>query len=122
MTIWEKAILNMQKGVGKLSMLAATFSERVRAEINIARLRIRLDEVRGLIDEQYRAIGRRIVELKTADKLPRTAEELVSDELITAAAAELEARQRDLEDLQKEIESEQAAYKPAEKQKGGTGL
>ena len=119
MTIWEKAILNMQKGTQKLSAAAAIFSERVRAEINITRLRIRMKEVSSLIDEQYRIIGRRVLELKNADSLPRTADELVADEAITAAAAEIEARRRDFDDLQREIESEQDAFKPEQKQKGG---
>ena len=45
MMIWEKVMSNMQKGSDKLMAAAATFSERVQAELNIVRLRIRLDNV-----------------------------------------------------------------------------
>ncbi len=44
-TIWEKAVLNMQKGSRKIAAAAAVFSERVKAELTIVRLRIRIDEV-----------------------------------------------------------------------------
>lgn len=119
MTIWEKAILNMQKGAQKLAMTAATFSERVKAEINVARLRSRLDEVQSLIDGQYRVIGRRVVNLKNGDALPRATEQLVKDEEIAASMAEIEARKKDRDELYRDIENEQAAFKPASKQKGG---
>jgi hypothetical protein len=116
MTIWEKAILNMQKGTQKLSTTAAIFSERVKAEIAIARLRIRLDEVQSLIDEQYRAIGRKVIDLKKRSLLPKTTELLMKDEAIVTALAEIEAREKDRDDLHAEIAHEQAAFKPAPKQ------
>ncbi len=115
MTIWEKAILNMQKGTQKISATAAVFSERVKAEINIARLRIRLDETQSLINEQYRLIGRKLVDMQKRSVLPKSAEELMKDEEIVAAVAEIEAREKDKADLRAEIESEQAAFKPESK-------
>jgi hypothetical protein len=46
MTIWEKAVLNMQRGSQRISVAAVLFSERVRVEIAVVRLRIRINEVR----------------------------------------------------------------------------
>lgn len=115
MTIWEKAVFNMQKGAQKISAAAVIISERVKVEITIARLRIRLDEVQSLINEQYRVIGRRVVNLTNGDALPKTAEQLVQDEEIAAAMTEIGARKKEREELYGEIENEQAAFKPAAK-------
>ena len=116
MTIWEKAVLNMQRGAQRLSATAVIVSERLKAEITIARLRIRLDEVRSQINEQYRVIGRRVVNLANGAALPRTSEQLVKDEEIAAAMTELDARKKEVEDLHNEIANEQAAFEPAPNQ------
>ncbi len=118
MTVWEKAILNMQKGSQRIAATAAVISERVRSEIAIIRLKIKVDEVQSLIDEQYRLIGRRVVNLKNGDALPKTVEQLVNDEQIAAATVEIEARKKEREELRQEIALEQAAFKPREKQEG----
>ena len=115
MTIWEKAVLNMQKGAQKLSAAAVIISERVKAEITIARLRIRLDEIQSRINEHYRIIGRRVVNLAKGDALPRASEQLVQDEEIAAAMTEIDALKKDRDDLYGEIEREQAAFKPESK-------
>ena len=116
MTIWEKAVLNMQRGAQRLSATAVIVSERLKAEITIARLRIRLDELRSQINEQYRIIGRRVVNLANGAALPRTSEQLVKDEEIAAAMTELDARKKEMEDLHNEIANEQAAFEPAANQ------
>lgn len=112
MTIWEKAVFNIQRGAQRLSATAVILSERLKAEIAIARLRIRLDDVKTLVDEQYRIIGRRFVNLAKGDALPRTSEQLVKNEEIAAAMTEIEARKKEMEDLQNEITAGQAAFKP----------
>jgi hypothetical protein len=117
MTIWEKAIINMQKGSRKIFTSAAVFSERVKSEIAMARLRIRLDEVQSRIDEQHRTIGRHLVDLKNRTALPRTTELLIGSEEITAALAEIEAREKEKEDLLAEIAAERTAFTSAAKNK-----
>jgi hypothetical protein len=112
MTIWEKAVLNIQRGTQRLSATAVIIAERLKAEIAIARLRIRFDEVKALVDEQYRIIGRRFVNLAKGDALPRTSEQLVKDEQIAAAMSEIEARKKEMEDLHNEIATGQAAFQP----------
>ncbi len=115
MTVWEKAILNMQKGTQRISAWAAVLSERVRSEIAIIRLRLKLDEVQSNIDDQYRIIGRRFVNLKSGEALPKTTEQLIKDEEISAAVEQIEARKKEREDLQQEIVREQEPFAPAEK-------
>lgn len=120
MTIWEKAILNMQKGTQKLAATAALFAERVKYEIAIVRLKIRLNDVQALIEDQHRVIGRRLVDLKNASALPKTAEQLIKDDDIVAAINEIEAREKEKEELSAEMSAEQAAFKTEPKHKGAT--
>ncbi len=112
MTIWEKVIVNIERGAHRVSAGAALFSERVRAEIALARLRIRRDEVRTAINEQYGVIGRTLVELMQKDRLPHTTEQLLKEEQIVTAVAEINSRERDLADIQIEIANEQTLFKP----------
>ncbi|OGW36589.1 MAG: hypothetical protein A2010_03185 [Nitrospirae bacterium GWD2_57_9] len=112
MTIWEKVVVNIERGAQKITAGAALFSDRVRAEISLARLRIRRDDVRSSIAEQERIIGRKFIELTKEDELPRTSEQLLKDEDILAALSEIVARERDLEDIQNEILKVQEAFKP----------
>lgn len=120
MTIWEKVIVSLEKGSKKLTSAAELLSERIRAEIAIARLRIRTDEVKSLIDEQYRIIGRAVAELKKKDALPPSTDELVNEEDIIMALAEITSREKDLEDLYNEIANEQSAFKVTEEHKEET--
>jgi hypothetical protein len=120
MTIWEKAILNMQRGSQRISISAALLADRVRVEINIVRLRIRIDEVQERIDAQYQAIGRKVVNLARGDALPKTTEQLVQDEEIAAAMTELADRKQEIEELRNMIVNEQASVKIARKQAEGT--
>ncbi|HEX9019803.1 MAG TPA: hypothetical protein VF903_00930, partial [Nitrospirota bacterium] len=70
MTIWEKAVVNIQKGTQKVAAGAAMFSERVKAEVIIVRLKIRMDEVRDRINELYLVIGRTVVDLAKKNDMP----------------------------------------------------
>jgi len=115
MTIWEKVILNMQRGSQRLSVAAALFADRVRAEILIVRLRIRIDEVQNRINELYQGIGRRVVNLALGDALPKTSELLLQDEDIVAAMADLKDRKQELEDLNNRIKNEKDLFKTAPK-------
>ena len=120
MTIWEKAVLNMQRGSQRISIAAVLLADRVRAEINIVRLRIRIDEVQQRIDTLYQAIGRKVVNLTRGDALPETTEQLVRDEEIAAAMTELADHKQEIEDLRNMIVDEQASVKTARKQAEGT--
>jgi hypothetical protein len=115
-TIWEKAILNIQKGVQKTNAAAAVFSERMKVEISLARLRIRINEIQLQIDELHRVIGRKIVDLKNSGELPKTSEQLLKDEEIILAMNDLVQCKKDIEDLKEDMNNEQEALRPVKKQ------
>jgi hypothetical protein len=119
-TIWEKAVLNMQKGSRKIAVAAAVFSERVKAELTIIRLRIRIDEVQDRMDELYGIIGRKIVDLKTKETLPKTVEQLLKDENITSAMIEIANGEQEIEQLKTEIKTIGSGFAPEEKKVEGT--
>jgi hypothetical protein len=116
MTIWEKAILNMQRGSKRISIASELFADRVRVEVNLVRLRIRLDEIQELIDTLHQAIGRKVVNLARGDAPPKTFEQLVQDEEIAVAMTELADREQELEEARNKIVNEQAFVKAAHKQ------
>jgi hypothetical protein len=116
MTIWEKAVLNIQRGVQRVTIAAIVFSERVRAEIAIVRFRIRINEIQARIDELYQGIGRKVVALSKTDAMPKTTEQLLQDLDIAAAREELFNREKEIEDLNHEIRNEQVPLKTAAKQ------
>jgi hypothetical protein len=115
MTIWEKMIVNMERGTKRIAVSAAFFSERVRAEIALVRLRIRLHDVQSLIREEEALIGRTIVSLRKEGKLPEDTDVLLRDEFIVTALSEIEAREKDLEEIRDEIAHEQTLFRAAEK-------
>ena len=115
MTIWEKVVLNIQKGVQRISLVAATFAERMRAEITIVRLRIRIDDIQTQINELHRTIGRTVVDLIQTNTAPKVAEQLLKQENVATALNELAERKKEMQDLKNEIQSEQDAFKPVSK-------
>ena len=118
MTIWEKAILNMQRGAQRISVAAVLFSERVRVEIAIVRLRIRINEVQARINELYQIIGRKLVNLRhRGTHCQKRAEQLVQNEDISLAMHELVDRKQEIEELNDKIKSEQNLFKTAPKRK-----
>jgi hypothetical protein len=116
MTIWEKAVLNMEKGTRKLAVAAATFSEWAKAELAVVRLRIRIDEAQAGIDELHRQIGRKVTDLKKRDELPKSTEQLLKDEVISIAMTEIADREQELEGLNTELKNIRTGYKTAVKQ------
>lgn len=115
MTIWEKSILNIQKGVQKITVFAA-FSDRVKAEIAIVRLRLRINEIQTRIDDLYRIIGRKMVDLKDRGEMPKTSEQLLNEDDIFNAMNEITEQKKEIDDLLNEMKIEQEALKPAAKQ------
>lgn len=116
MTIWEKSIVNIQKGVQKINVAAATFSERVKAEIAIVRLRIRVDEVHSRIDGLHRTIGRKVETLRNGEMMPKATEQLLMDEDIETSLRELGEWKKELDELKNEIKREQDAFTLVKKQ------
>jgi predicted nucleic acid-binding Zn-ribbon protein len=111
MNIWEKVVLNAQKGTKKVGAAAATLAERVKAEVDIVRLRIRIDEVEARIAELYRGIGWKLVDLQKKNALPKATDQLLKDEDIVAAVVELADREQEIEELKNKIKSVQTDLK-----------
>ncbi len=111
MNLWEKVVLNTQKGTKKVAAAAAIFAERVRVEVAIVRFRVRIDEVRSRIDELHQTIGRKLVDLHKGDALPKTTDQLLKDEDIVSAITELADREQEIEELNKEIKNIQTDLK-----------
>ena len=103
MTIWGKAVLNIEKGSKKISVMAATFTEWVKTELAIIRLRIRIDETQTAIDQLHCQIGRKIMDLKKQDVLPKATELLFRDEEIVTVMTELAHREQEIEELRTEL-------------------
>ncbi len=115
MTIWEKAVLNMQKGSRKIAAAAAVFSERIKAELTIVRLKIKIDEMQDRMDSLYGMIGRRIVDLRIKEALPKTVEQLLMDENIATAMTEIANGEQEMEQLKNEIKTIGSGFAPEEK-------
>ena len=113
MTVWEKTLVNLQKGHAKLMSFAATFSDRLRAEINIVRLRIQIDGVRDKVGEQQRFIGQKLLELKESDTLPRTVDLFLKLDAIASSVEKIERYQRDQDILLDDLQHEAEVLKPA---------
>ncbi len=122
MTIWEKSVVNMQKGVQKIVAFAAVFSERVKAEIAIVRLRIKIDDIQKDIDRQYQIIGQKVVDLKNGGDIPKATEQLLNEETISSALSELIEQKKEVEELLNEIRIEQDALATVRKQKEDSSL
>ena len=112
MSIWEKTLVNLQKGHARLMSVAATFSERVRAEVNIMRINIHLDGVRRKISDQQQLIGRRLLEMKEDDRLPRTWDLFFQLDDIAFAVEQIERYEKDEEILLDDLQHEAEVLKP----------
>jgi len=113
MTVWEKTLVNLQRGHEKLMTFAAALSERMKAEVNIIRLRMQIDEVRGRISEHHRFIGNKLLDLRKHDALPQSFDHFFKSEEISVALDKISRRERELENLIEELQGEQAALKVA---------
>jgi hypothetical protein len=115
MTVWEKTLINLQKGHDRLLSFAAVFSERLRAEINIIRLRMQIDGVRAKVNKQHLFIGQKLLSMKEGDSLPRTCELFFKNEEIASSLEKLDRYNRDLEILLDDLQHEADVLKPAPK-------
>jgi hypothetical protein len=111
MNIWEKVVLNTEKGTKKVAAAAVTFAERVKAEVTIVRFRLRIDEVSTRIAELHQIIGRRLMELQKTDALPKTTDQLLKDDDIAAAIVELADREQEIKELSKDLKDTQTDIK-----------
>ncbi len=122
MPLWDKTLINLQKGHDKLTSFAATFSERVKAEINVVRVRLQIDAVRENISEQHRVIGEKLLELQAENALPQTFELFFKNSEVVTALEKINQYERELENLKDELRSEARAVQAVPPRKSGDGL
>jgi len=111
MTVWEKTLVNLQKGYGKLMSFAANASDRIKAEITIIRLRLQIDALRNTIGDHHRSIGRKLLEMKDSDALPKSFDHFFLNSEITAHVEKIERAQKDVEILLDDLRHESDALK-----------
>lgn len=113
MAVWERTITNLQKGYDRVTAFAAVFAERLRAEVNIIRLRTQIDGVRRDMDEQHRAIGRKLLAMRDEGTLPSTSELFFATDEVAAALERVAVLEKELENLLDELQEEAEALKQA---------
>ena len=111
MTVWEKTLINLQKGYGKLMVVAANTSDRVKSEITIIRLRMEIDSQRQTIGDHHRSIGRKLLEMKDTDALPQSFDHFFLNSEISAHLEKIDRAQKDLEILLDDLRRESDALK-----------
>jgi hypothetical protein len=111
MTVWEKTLINLQKGYGKLMFFAANASDRIKAEIIIIRLRMQIEALRNAIGDHHRSIGKKLLEMKDNDTLPKSFDLFFSSSEIITYLEKIDRAQKDLEILLDELRHESDALK-----------
>lgn len=111
MNVWDTTLINLSKGYKKLQAFAAVFSERLKAEVAIIRLRMQIDAAARRIDEVHRMLGKKMLEMREREQLPRTMDLFFKQEEIADLLKKLDDLRRDLEQLQEELAVEQGAGK-----------
>jgi hypothetical protein len=111
MTVWEKTLINLQKGYDKLMSFAANASDRIKSEITIIRLRIQINALRDTIGCYHRSIGKKLLEMRDDDALPPSFDLLFSNSEIAAHLEKIDRAQKDLEILLDDLRHESDALK-----------
>ena len=117
MNLWETTLVNLQKGYDKLTLFAATFSDRLKAEINIVRLRMQVDEVQASIRVEQQAIGRKLVEMREEESLPASFELFFKSDEITSSLDKIELYEKTLDNLIDDLGSESRTLEQGTPQK-----
>ena len=111
MNLWETTVVNVQKGYAKLTLFAATFSERMRAEINIVRLRMQVDETQAALRKEHEAIGRKLVEMRDDGSLPESFELFFKNDEIAGSLGKIVRYEKALDELLDDLQHESGSVK-----------
>lgn len=117
MAVWERTITNLQKGYDRLTSFAAVFSERLRAEVNIVRIRTQINGVRTDMGEQHRIIGEKLLTMRDDGTLPATSELFFANDEVAAALERVASLERELENLMDELQAEADSLKKTARKK-----
>lgn len=113
MTVWEKTLINLQNGYERVMSFAATFSERVKAEITIVRLKMQVHDIREKVREQHGVIGRKLLEMNDSGTLPGSFDLFFKNAEVVSALEKIGRAQKDLEIILDDLRHETEALKPA---------
>ncbi len=109
MTLFDKVLINLHKGAEKLKWGAAIFSERIKFELGIIRMRIRINSIRERINELYAQIGRRAAALSAAnaEQLRAPLAEFLKSDEVAAALEEIEKLLKEIDEITADLAREQ---------------
>lgn len=107
MTLLDKVLINLHKGSEKLKRGAAIFSERIKFELGIVRMRIRINSIRERINELYGQIGRRAAALRDAQEIHAPFAEFLKSDDVAAALEEIEKLLKEIDEITADLAREQ---------------
>ena len=107
MTLFDRILINLHRGAERLKKGAALFSERLKFELSVIRMRIRIDAIRARVREQHELIGRKAADLGPADARNGSLESFFRDEEVRAALEEISALKTEIDDIVADLEREQ---------------
>ncbi|MDH4162568.1 MAG: hypothetical protein OEW15_07740 [Nitrospirota bacterium] len=119
MTVWEKALVNMEKGYTRVTSFAGTLSERVKSDIAIIRIRMQMDRVQKAIGEQHRKVGERLLEQSTGGTLPANFAAFFKQGEIASLLERIAQLEKEADGLLEELSREADAIKAKPKQPEG---
>ena len=109
MNLWETTVVNVQKGYTKLTLFAATFSERMRAEINIVRLRMQIDEVQASLRKEHEEVGRKLLAMRDDGSLPDSFDRFFKNDEVTGSLGKIARYEKALDELVDDLGHESGA-------------
>lgn len=107
MTLLDKVLINIHKGSERLRQGAEVFSERIKFEIGIVRMRIRINSIRERISELHARIGRRAAAIRELDAPHGTFDEFIKSDEVAPALEEIEKLLREIEEINADLAREQ---------------
>lgn len=121
MTLFDRILINLHRGAERLKKGAALFSERLKFEIAVIRMRIRIDDLRTRIKDLHAQIGRKAADLKETDPDNGDIGSFLRDEDVHAAIEEIAALKKEIEDIVADLEREQKEIFDASRKDDATG-
>ena len=97
----DKVRKNLNEGIKQVKWFAAFLSERTRAEASIARFLYESSKLEARLDELYRDIGKRLLELKDKGE-----KDIFKDFIIMQTLNEIKKLKEDIRDYRKKADEE----------------
>jgi len=121
MTLFDRVLINLHRGAERLKKCAALFSERLKFELSVIRMRIRIDDIRTRIKELHAQIGRKAADLSGAEAQSGSLESFFRAEEVHAALKEIAALNKELDEIVADLVREQKEIIEAAKKDDAPG-